>query len=54
MIAEWNKLIEERNLPRSTSFSLVATLGEAVTIRAWNIAGLPSDSFSIENGIIQR
>ncbi|CAF5028300.1 unnamed protein product, partial [Rotaria magnacalcarata] len=32
--------------------SLVGTLGEPVVIRAWNIAGLPSDSFSIENGII--
>jgi dynein heavy chain, axonemal len=54
MINEWNKLIEERNLPRSSSFSLVGVLGEPVTIRAWNIAGLPSDSFSIENGIILR
>ncbi|CAF1153972.1 unnamed protein product [Rotaria magnacalcarata] len=49
---EWLKLIEEKNLPRSSSFSLVGTLGEPVVIRAWNIAGLPSDSFSIENGII--
>ncbi|CAF0886975.1 unnamed protein product [Adineta steineri] len=53
MINEWNKLIEERNLPRSAVFSLVGTLGEPVVIRAWNIAGLPSDSFSVENGIIQ-
>ncbi|CAF1010390.1 unnamed protein product [Adineta steineri] len=53
MINEWNKLIEERNLPRSAVFSLVGTLGEPVVIRAWNIAGLPSDAFSVENGIIQ-
>jgi dynein heavy chain len=51
---EWNKLIEDKNLPRSPSFSLVGTLGEPVVIRAWNIAGLPSDSFSVENGIIFR
>ena len=54
MINEWNKLIEEKNLPRSATFSLVGTLGEPVTIRAWNIAGLPSDAFSVENGIIFR
>lgn len=54
MANEWNKLIEEKNLPRSASFSLVGTLGEPVVIRAWNIAGLPSDSFSVENGIILR
>ena len=27
-------------------------LGEPVKIRSWTIAGLPNDSFSIENGII--
>lgn len=29
-----------------------ATLGDAVKIRAWQIAGLPVDSFSVDNGII--
>lgn len=33
-------------------FSLNQTLGEPVKIRAWNIAGLPVDNFSIDNGII--
>uniref|UniRef100_A0A8C2XK45 Dynein axonemal heavy chain 3 n=1 Tax=Cyclopterus lumpus TaxID=8103 RepID=A0A8C2XK45_CYCLU len=28
------------------------TLGDPIKIRAWNIAGLPSDSFSIDNGVI--
>jgi len=36
----------------STELSLTSTLGDAVKIRDWNIAGLPTDSFSIENGII--
>ena len=27
-------------------------LGDPVRIRAWLIAGLPNDSFSIENGIV--
>jgi len=33
-------------------FSLAATLGEPVKIRDWNIAGLPVDGFSVDNGII--
>ena len=27
-------------------------MGDPVKIRSWNIDGLPSDNFSIENGII--
>ena len=33
-------------------FSLSATLGNPVKIRDWQIAGLPVDSFSVDNGII--
>uniref|UniRef100_A0A8C9UVX8 Uncharacterized protein n=1 Tax=Spermophilus dauricus TaxID=99837 RepID=A0A8C9UVX8_SPEDA len=33
-------------------FSLSKTLGDPVKIRAWNIAGLPTDTFSIDNGVI--
>ena len=36
----------------SRDFSLTVVLGEPVLIRQWNIFGLPSDSFSVENGII--
>ena len=48
-------LVEQCNvkkIPCSESFSLNATLGSPVKIRAWNIAGLPVDSFSVDNGII--
>eukprot|EP00743_Colponemidia_sp_Colp-15_P006911 GILK01007459.1.p1 GENE.GILK01007459.1~~GILK01007459.1.p1 ORF type:complete len:1899 (+),score=393.41 GILK01007459.1:93-5789(+) len=48
----WVALCRDKSIPASESFSLAATLGDAVRIRAWNIAGLPSDNFSIENGII--
>jgi dynein heavy chain len=48
------KFVEKKELPRSKHFSLVQTLGDAVKIRSWNIAGLPSDNFSVENGIILR
>uniref|UniRef100_A0A8C3PBV3 Dynein axonemal heavy chain 7 n=1 Tax=Chrysemys picta bellii TaxID=8478 RepID=A0A8C3PBV3_CHRPI len=49
---EWTSLCKMRDIPCSDDFSLTNTLGEPVKIRAWNIAGLPSDMFSIDNGII--
>ncbi|XP_052759353.1 dynein axonemal heavy chain 3 [Galleria mellonella] len=52
IIQMWNTRTRELNIPCSDSFSLITTLGEPVVIRAWNIAGLPVDAFSIENGII--
>lgn len=51
-VREWHTLCTEKSIPCSKSFSVSATLGEPVKIRAWNIAGLPVDSFSVENGII--
>nr|XP_008115484.1 PREDICTED: dynein heavy chain 7, axonemal [Anolis carolinensis] len=49
---DWMMTLKARGIPCSEDFSLTTTLGEPVKIRAWNIAGLPSDSFSIDNGII--
>ena len=40
------------NIPSSEEFSLSKTLGDPIKVRAWNIAGLPNDSFSIDNGVI--
>ncbi|XP_073489206.1 dynein axonemal heavy chain 7 isoform X1 [Aquarana catesbeiana] len=51
-VKEWTLLCKQNNLPCSEDFSLTSSLGEPVKIREWNIAGLPSDSFSIDNGII--
>lgn len=31
---------------------MIAVLGDPVKIRAWNLAGLPSDAFSVQNAII--
>ncbi len=49
---DWLNKVQRSVIPCSDVFSLVATLGSPVTIRAWNIAGLPTDDFSVENGII--
>ncbi|XP_016078231.1 PREDICTED: dynein heavy chain 3, axonemal [Miniopterus natalensis] len=49
---QWLAHCKERIIPGSSDFSLSNTLGDPIKIRAWQIAGLPVDSFSIDNGII--
>ncbi|KAM4737020.1 LOW QUALITY PROTEIN: dynein axonemal heavy chain 12-like [Anableps anableps] len=48
----WTTICQSKNIPSSDDFSLSKTLGDPIKIRAWNITGLPSDSFSIDNGVI--
>jgi len=48
----WIKECLNRKIPTSDSFSLPEILGDPVTIRDWNLKGLPSDSTSAENGIL--
>lgn len=52
MKKSWNQLCKQLAIPCSEEFSLIDVLGDPVSIRDWNIAGLPVDSFSVENGII--
>uniref|UniRef100_A0A673Y2U6 Dynein axonemal heavy chain 3 n=1 Tax=Salmo trutta TaxID=8032 RepID=A0A673Y2U6_SALTR len=49
---EWHLLCQAKKVPCSEDFTLSNTLGNQVSIRAWQIAGLPVDSFSTDNGII--
>ncbi len=51
-IGDWCKFVESKGISRSETYSLERTLGDPVKIRSWNIFGLPSDTFSTENGII--
>ncbi|CAH1180400.1 unnamed protein product [Phaedon cochleariae] len=52
LLKQWNIETLKLGIPCSDNFSLVTTMGEPVVIRAWNIAGLPVDNYSVENGII--
>lgn len=52
LVQSWTVFSESLQIYCSHNFSLVNTLGEPVVIRAWNIAGLPVDNYSVENGII--
>ncbi|KAK5855255.1 hypothetical protein PBY51_005374 [Eleginops maclovinus] len=49
---QWHILCQEKNIPCSEDLTLSNTLGNQVSIRAWQIAGLPVDSYSTDNGII--
>ncbi|CAM9445138.1 unnamed protein product [Ectocarpus fasciculatus] len=51
-MSSWAQLLKENNIPCSDNPTLSSTLGDPVRIRQWNIDGLPTDSFSIDNGII--
>lgn len=51
-VAEWTQLCKEKKIPCSDNVRLSSTLGDPVKIRAWTLAGLPNDSFSIDNGIV--
>jgi dynein heavy chain len=51
-IQSWIDATKSKGIPCSADFSLISTLGDPVKIRSWNIYGLPTDSFSIDNGII--
>lgn len=53
-IGAWIISVANKGIPRSDNFSLQETLGDPVLIRAWNIAGLPTDSFSVDNGMSSR
>jgi len=51
-INQWLQDIVNNDLVCAPNYQLSTVLGNPVDIRAWNIAGLPTDSFSTENGII--
>lgn len=44
--------VEMVGIPFSANLDVTEFLSDSTTIREWNIQGLPSDSFSTENGII--
>lgn len=52
ILAQWAAKAREVKIPGSETPNLVATFGDPVLIRHWQIKGLPSDNFSTENAII--
>lgn len=52
LIKKWHIQVKKKEIPTSAEFLIYEFLSDPTTIREWNIQGLPSDSFSTENGII--
>ncbi|XP_028810290.1 dynein heavy chain 2, axonemal isoform X2 [Denticeps clupeoides] len=48
----WMKQISELEIPCSPGFSFAIFLSKPTVVRDWNLQGLPSDTFSTENGVI--
>ncbi|XP_059054918.1 dynein axonemal heavy chain 12 [Achroia grisella] len=53
IIDKWRALVIKLDMPHSEVFLFKDILGSDIKIQNWCIAGLPRDSFSIDNGIIQ-
>jgi len=45
-------VFQKNSLPCSSEYTFAKTLGEPIKIQAWNIFGLPRDSFSVDNAVI--
>ncbi|XP_019911214.2 dynein heavy chain 1, axonemal [Esox lucius] len=54
MADEWLRGFKRLEVPHTEAPSLVSTLGDKVKIRSWQIAGLPRDNLSVENGLIAQ
>lgn len=48
----WIEHLTKYNVPHTESPEVVKTLGDPVKIRNWQLAGLPKDSLSVQNGVI--
>jgi len=52
LLDEWFGKMVELKVPHTPGADIQTTLADPVQIRLWQIAGLPSDAVSVENGII--
>ncbi|KAM3623278.1 uncharacterized protein V6R79_009492 [Siganus canaliculatus] len=52
LVGQWKIKCQEMNIPISSTFSLINTLGDPFVICQWHTEGLPRDTVSIENGIL--
>ena len=54
MVDEWNALLKSNEIPHTPGCTIHTTLADPVSVRSWQIAGLPSDELSTENALILR
>uniref|UniRef100_A0A8C5KDU7 Dynein axonemal heavy chain 1 n=1 Tax=Jaculus jaculus TaxID=51337 RepID=A0A8C5KDU7_JACJA len=51
---QWVTQLTVHHVPHTLKPTLIGTLGNPVKIRSWQIAGLPNDTLSVENGVINQ
>ncbi|XP_077458505.1 dynein axonemal heavy chain 1 [Stigmatopora argus] len=51
---EWLRCFKELDIPHTDTPNLIATLGDPVKIRSWQLSGLPKDNLSVENSVIAQ
>ena len=54
LVKEWVTFLDRRKVPRTAAPDLVTAYGDPVTVRNWQIFGLPRDSLSTENAIVAQ
>lgn len=52
LLSEWYKVLNEQELPHTPHSNPVNILGDPVTIRQWQLDGLPRDYLSTENAVL--
>ena len=52
LTSKWTYECIERGIPTGEEFSLIKVMGDPVQISEWNLNQLPSDTVSLENGIL--
>jgi dynein heavy chain len=52
IVEEWLKKLKDTHIPCADSFDLREVMGNPVTIRSWNLQGLPADQVSVNNGVM--
>lgn len=51
-LGKWAEECMLRSIPVTPRFLLSESLGDPMTIRAWEIAGLPNDPYSVDSGVL--
>ena len=52
MVSKWLVRVKELNVPHTAAFSFESFLSVPTVVREWNLQGLPTDGFSIQNGVL--
>jgi dynein axonemal heavy chain len=52
LVSTWIAELKKLDVPHTEDCDVISTLADPVKIREWNLAGLPSDRLSTENGIV--